>query len=92
MPAAQEDIREIVDYIVSQSPPNTARVVRKLYDQFERLAQFPGIGHTRRELRDDTPRVVAVFSFLVIYDPRPRPLEILRVVRGARQLQWIKPR
>jgi len=92
MPAAQEDIREIVDYIAEQSPQNAAKVIRKLYDQFERLAEFPGIGHIRRELRDDNLGVVAVYSFLVIYDPKALPLQILRVVRGARQLRWIRPR
>ena len=63
--------------------------VLELYDQFERLAQFPGIGHTRRELRDDTLRVVAVFSFLIIFLMAPTLLDISRCrAQASRELAF----
>ena len=91
-PDAQEDIKEIADYVTRQSPQNAAKVVRKLYEQFDRLADFPGLGHTREELRNDSLRVIAVYNYLVVYDPTTKPLKILRVVHGARDLRRVRPR
>ena len=55
------------------------------------LAAKKDVGHTRWELGDDSLRVVSIYRFLVIYDPTRRPLEILRVVHGARDLTRLPP-
>jgi len=91
-PSAQDDIRGIADHIAHDSIKNAEKVVSRLYAQFERLAEFPGLGHTRAELKDDTLRVISVYKYLVIYDGSVRPIQILRVVHGARNLHWIRPR
>ena len=85
-PAAQRDIRAIYNFIEDQSEKNAAKVVRALYDEFDTIADMPGIGHTRPGLHDDTLRVIAVYKYLVIYDPTSKPLQILRVIHGARDL------
>jgi antitoxin ParD1/3/4/toxin ParE1/3/4 len=91
-PSAQVDVREIVDYVADRSPQNAIKVVQRLYDEFDRIADLPGIGHTREELKDDTLRVTTVYNYLIIYDPTRKPLEILRVVHGARELWPIRRR
>lgn len=91
--AAEQDIREIVDYIrhVQQSPQNAQLVARRLKAQFAKLVKMPNLGHVREELADDHALVIAVTGVLVIYDPWLKPLTILRVVHGARQLSRIHP-
>jgi plasmid stabilization system protein ParE len=83
---AQDDIRVIYSFIAKDSTQNADRVLAKLIEQFKSLAETPGLGHTRRELDDDTLRVISVYSYLVIYDPARRPLEIVRVIHGAMEL------
>ena len=46
----------------------------------------------REELRDDAARVIEVSGVLVIYDPTLKPLTILRVIHGARNLGNVVPR
>lgn len=85
--SASQDIYDIVDYIHDNSGLNQAlRVHRKLVDGFKKIGEYPGIGHIRPELSDESVRVYAVFSFLVIYRPETKPVQILRVIHGARDL------
>jgi plasmid stabilization system protein ParE len=44
------------------------------------------------ELGDDAARVIAISSVLVIYDPTLKPLTILRVIHGARNLGQVDSR
>lgn len=92
--AAEQDIREIVNYIrfVQKSPQNARLVARRLKAQFAKLVEMPNLGHVREELGDDHARVIAVSGVLVIYDPWLTPLTILRVIHGARHLGRIDPR
>jgi antitoxin ParD1/3/4/toxin ParE1/3/4 len=50
------------------------------------VGEYPGIGHIREDLADESVRVHAVFSFLVIYRPETKPVQVLRVIHGARDL------
>ena len=42
--------------------------------------------HARHDLGDETLRVWVVFSYLIIYRPNTKPLQIVRVVHGARDM------
>lgn len=55
------------------------------------LAQSPGLGHTRDDLTSLPLRFWPVFSYLIVYDPARRPIEIVRVLHGARDLRRILP-
>lgn len=52
----------------------------------QRLAQMPGIGHVREDLADETLRFLPVRSYLIIYRPDARPIQIVRVVSGYRDI------
>jgi antitoxin ParD1/3/4/toxin ParE1/3/4 len=54
-----------------------------------RLAQMPGLGHLREELSDEPVRFFPVYSYLIIYRPETDPLEIVRVLHGARDVHTI---
>ena len=59
----------------------------EFYDAFNGLADMPGKGHTRDEIADSRHRVWSVHSYLIIYRPETRPLQIVSVVHGARDLR-----
>lgn len=91
LPASQ-DIDEILDYISTQSVQTAITVAQRLENTFQRIAEMPGIGHERPELKDPHVRVLAESGYLLIYDPSLCPVHILRVVRGSRNLKSIQPR
>ena len=94
MPAAAEDMRQIVRRFrdLQKSPQSATLVARRLRDAFRKLTRLPKLGHVREELRDANARVLPVTGLLVIYDPTLKPLTILRVVHGARDLRRIVAR
>lgn len=51
-----------------------------------RPAERPGLGHARDDLADETLRVWTVHSYLVIYRPETRPLQVVRVLSGYRDI------
>ena len=51
------------------------------------LAANPGIGHIRTDLTDADVRFWSVFKYLVIYRPETKPLEIVRVLHGRREVK-----
>jgi plasmid stabilization system protein ParE len=83
---ARSDLREIHDYIATDDPAAARRVLGDLRDAMHRLAELPGLGHVRDDLADETLRVWTVHSYLVIYRPETRPLQVVRVLSGYRDI------
>ncbi len=54
-----------------------------------RLAKNPGIGHMREELADKRHRFLLVYSYLIVYRSDAKPLQIIRILHAARDLQSI---
>jgi len=82
---AEADIRAIGDHIARDNPPAAVRMVRRLADQFVRLARNPFLGAARPELAPDARHAV-VRPYLILYCTIPDGIEIVRVVHGARAL------
>ncbi len=91
-PEARDDLAEIADYIAQDSPAAARRVIRELKAAMERLAQIPAIGHLREDLTDEPLRFWPVYSYLIIYRPEDKPLQVVRVLHGARDVQSILAR
>lgn len=87
--SAARDIDRILQYVLDDSGPSRAlRVHARLYEALSKIAVQPNlVGHVRHDLADESLRVLAVFSYLVIYRPDTRPVQILRVIHGARDLR-----
>ena len=51
------------------------------------LARRPELDHIRSDLTDLPVKFWPVFSYFIVYDPAQRPIEIVRVLHGARNLQ-----
>ncbi len=45
------------------------------------------MGHLREDLAEEPLRFWPVYSYLIIYRPDSRPLEIVRVLHGARDVR-----
>lgn len=85
-PQAQEDIQDIWGYIAQDNPLAADRVEAELYSAFDKLAGNPYLGHTRADLTDKPVRFWPLYSYQVIYDPESRPLLILQILSGYRNI------
>jgi antitoxin ParD1/3/4/toxin ParE1/3/4 len=54
-----------------------------------KLAKNPGVGHWREELADKRHRFFLVYSYLIVYRHEAKPLQIVRVLHAARDVQSI---
>jgi plasmid stabilization system protein ParE len=88
-PAARADLTEIFDYISQDNPDAASRVVEELRTAMKRLAGMPEMGHFRRDLASEPLRFWPVYSYLIIYRPEARPLQVVRVLHGARDVRRI---
>lgn len=60
------------------------RVRREVLRATEQLGDYPRIGHARVDLTARPVLVWSVFSFLIVYRPDAKPVEIARILHGAR--------
>lgn len=84
---AAADVDGIVTYIADEGSVDAAlRVHSALVEAFELLAERPGIGHSREDLTDRPYKFWSVFSYLIVYEPRSSPLQIVTVIHAARNV------
>ncbi|HKI05272.1 MAG TPA: type II toxin-antitoxin system RelE/ParE family toxin [Thermoanaerobaculia bacterium] len=88
-PAARADLTEIFNYISQDSPDSARRVLDELRGAMRKLSQMPEIGHYRQDLADEPLRFWPVYSYLIIYRFELRPLQVVRVLHGARDVRSI---
>jgi toxin ParE1/3/4 len=88
LPAAQEDILAILEFIARDSPSRAISFVNRLDDRIGRLTNNPLLGRVPRhpQLREDRYRVLVIESYLVFYINRGQTVEIHRVVHASRNL------
>ncbi len=85
--AAEDDLFAIWIFIAEDNLLAADRVEADIFDACERVAQKPDLGHFRRDLTDKSVRFFAVRgTYLIVYDPASSPLEVLRVLHGARDV------
>jgi toxin ParE1/3/4 len=83
---AEGDVEAIIEHIAESSVDAALRVYNALEEAFELLAENPGIGHRREDLTARPVKFWSVFSYIVIYRPEKRPIEVLAVLHGARDI------
>ncbi len=87
-PRAEQDIGDIWDYIASDNIEAADRVLDALEKVVLKLANTPGIGHMREELADRRHGFFLVYSYLIVYRFDTNPLQIVRILRAARDVQF----
>lgn len=85
-PSARRDLNAIWDYIAENDQRAADRFIARIADTLELLGSMPGIGHVREDVTDPTLRTHAVGRYLIIYRFEARPIEVVRVVHGHRDL------
>jgi len=53
------------------------------------LAKNPGSGHWRKDLTDEAVRFFPVYSYLVVYRPETKPLQIVAILHGRRDVERV---
>jgi plasmid stabilization system protein ParE len=89
---AETQLLEILDYLADESESAAVRVRDAVYDAVGKLAERPGLGHSRQDLTDRPLKFWSIFSYLVVYDPESRPLTIIAVLHGARDVEKLLKR
>jgi toxin ParE1/3/4 len=65
------------------------RVLDALESAMVKIAKNAGVGHWREELADERHRFLLVYSYLIVYRHEATPLQIVRVLHAARDVQSI---
>jgi plasmid stabilization system protein ParE len=85
-PEAKADLRDILLDIADDSPDTAERLRSEIHEALQRLGQSPGIGHYHEELLDRRYRFWNFYSYVVCYVWERKPIQIIAVVHGARDL------
>ncbi len=83
---ADEDLKEIWDYIAEDDAEAADRWDSKLRHAFGMLASNPRAGHTRRNLTDLPVLFWPVGAYLIIYRVLSACVEILAITQGSRDI------
>ena len=86
-PQARYDLLSIWEFIARDNVRAADRLAERMEAAFRLLARFPKTGHKRADVQTSEPVLIwPAGSYLVAYRPEPRPLVILRILHGARDL------
>ncbi|HKN61776.1 MAG TPA: type II toxin-antitoxin system RelE/ParE family toxin [Candidatus Acidoferrales bacterium] len=93
-PQAALDLFEIWQYIKEQTSVTMAdRVESTVRERIAFLAGTPGAGHHRKDLTGENVKFFPVYSYLIVYRPETRPLQIASIIHGRRDVaQLLKDR
>jgi toxin ParE1/3/4 len=89
-PEAALDLVRLWRYVKRESSKKIAdRVEDAIRDQVVSLAQSPGIGHWRKDLTDEAVKFFPVYSYLIVYRPDTKPLHVVAILQGRRDVEQI---
>jgi len=80
---ADGDIFEIGLYVGARNIRAAEKTIREFERTFERLAEFPGIGRPRDELKPGI-RSITIGKYVVLYREIDDGVRILRLFHGSR--------
>ncbi len=86
--AAREDLIAIWTHIAEDNPQAAGRVLDRLEEAANRLADTPQIGRARDDIRPGL-RYLVSGSYLLLYRIRDGGIEIVRAVHGRRDLKGL---
>ena len=89
-PDAALDLVQVWRYIRKQSSVEMAdRVESAIREKIVFLAGAPGAGHWRKNLTDEALKFFPVYSYLIVYRPETRPLQVVSILHGHREVERI---
>ncbi|MEI6081079.1 MAG: type II toxin-antitoxin system RelE/ParE family toxin [Verrucomicrobiota bacterium] len=81
---ALADLDQIADYIALDKPDAAKRLVHRVFESVERLADFPKSGSCPKELRGTTYRHLIIPPLRIFYRVHEKQIFIICVMRGER--------
>jgi plasmid stabilization system protein ParE len=81
-----QDLQDIWDFIAADNVPAADELEDEFFEAFALLAVRPRMGHTRSDLTEQAARFWPVGRYLIVYRSLKRPLEIVAVLHGARDI------
>ena len=91
-PEATADLFDIWSYVASDRVEAANRVETAIYDACSFIARAPLSGQVRKNLTNRLVRFWTVQQFpnyILVYRPDSRPLQVIRVLHGKRNIQRI---
>jgi len=89
-PEAADDLVRIWRYVSAQTTVAAAdRVEAAILDRIVFLASAPGVGHWRKDLTDKPVKFFPVYSYLIVYLSETKPLQIVSILHGRRDLRRV---
>jgi toxin ParE1/3/4 len=85
---AEEDLREIGDYLGQRSEAAAEKVLTTILDRARLHANLPLMGRLRDELSAGL-RSFVVAPYVIFYRPIADTIEVLRILHGARDIESI---
>lgn len=89
-PQADLDEQEIWLTIAIDNVAAADRLVTRIDEAEERLAEFPELGRVRPELGEGV-RTWVVGSYLIVYAVEPHAVVVIRILHGAREIDDLIP-
>ena len=86
---AQNDLFEIWRRIAGDSVELANRIESEFYELFASLGRMPRQGHSRKDLTKRPVLFFPLYSFLVMYQPDVKPIRVMAVLRGRRNVRRI---
>jgi antitoxin ParD1/3/4 len=86
---AQNDLFEIWRRIADDNVELANRIESEFSELFRSLGRMPGQGHTRKDLTKRPVLFFPLYSFLIVYQPDVKPIRIMAVLRGTRNVKRI---
>jgi toxin ParE1/3/4 len=83
---AEADIENVGDYIAKDNPSAAIAFVQRLLDRCSQIAQFPGIGRRRSDLKS-AYRSVTEGQYVILYIASSDKVEIVRVLHGKQDIE-----
>jgi len=88
-PPARQDLIDIRNFIAKENRAAARKVLAQIRAACRTLAKRPKLGHLRTDLASEPLRFWPVYSYLIIYRPNSKPIEVVRVLHGARDISAI---
>src|ERR1022692_3507108 len=86
---AQDDLFEIWRRIADDNIDLANRIDNEFHELFVSLGEMPRQGHTRKDLTQRPVLFFPLYSFMVVYQPEVKPIRIMAVLRGSRNVKRI---
>jgi toxin ParE1/3/4 len=81
------DLFEIWEFVKDQSGVTTAdHVELAIRERIALLAASPEAGHYRKDLTGEDVKFFPIYSYLVVYRPTTKPLQIASILHGRRDV------